>query len=125
MVRLCVRISLQGAHQADQGEAGITGVSTSTMSWRSKKSQPAAQIGLLISRRDSVINLCEIKYLKHPYELDATAAADLERKKSVFLTETGAKDAIHATMITAYGLAQSGYRSIVQSEVTMNDLFHQ
>ena len=31
-------------------------------SWRSKKSNPQAQIDRLIHKKDMVINLCEIKY---------------------------------------------------------------
>jgi len=31
-------------------------------SWRSKKSNPQAQIDRLIRKKDMVINLCEIKY---------------------------------------------------------------
>jgi len=102
---------------------GILGVSTNTMSWRSKNSDPGAQIDLLISRKDGVINLCEMKYLKHPYEIGKVEAADLERKKTVFLMETGAKSAIHTTMVTTYGVSKSGYSGMIQSEVTMNDLF--
>ena len=50
-------------------------------------------------------------------------AALLERKKAAFLMETGARHAVHITMITTYGLAQKGYSGIAQSEITMNDLF--
>jgi AAA+ ATPase superfamily predicted ATPase len=102
---------------------GITGVSTKTMSWRSRNRDPGAQIDLLISRRDGVINLCEIKYSKHPYEISKGYATELERKKSVFLAETGIKNAIHITMITTYGLAQKGYPGIAQADINMSDLF--
>ena len=101
---------------------GILGVSTNTMSWRSKES-PGVQIDLLICRRDGVINLCEMKYQKHPYEIGKNEAAELERKRAAFLSETGAKSAIHTTMVTTYGVAKKGYSGIVQSEITMNDLF--
>ena len=102
---------------------GILGVSTNTMSWRSKNAAPSAQIDLLISRRDGVINLCEMKYMKHPYEIGKAEAAELERKRTVFLQETGVKSAIHTTMVTTYGVEKKGYSGIVQSEITMNDLF--
>jgi len=102
---------------------GILGVSTNTMSWRSKNSVPGAQIDLLISRKDGVINLCEMKYMKHQYEIGKSEAAELERKKAVFLMETGAKSAIHTTMVTTYGVAKKGYSGMIQSEITMNDLF--
>ena len=102
---------------------GIHGVSTYAASWRSKDSDPGVQVDLLISRRDGVINLCEIKYTRHPYEISKTDAELLERKKSVFLMETGTRCAVHITMITTYGLAKKGYFGIAQSEVTLEDLF--
>jgi len=102
---------------------GILGVSTSTMTWRSKDSKPGAQIDLLIDRRDGVINLCEMKYSKHPYEISKSEAAELERKKSVFLMETGARSAIHITMVTTFGLEHKGFFRVVQSEIKIDDLF--
>ena len=82
-----------------------------------------AEIDLLISRKDGVINLCEVKYAKHPYEITKDYAQQLERKKSVFAMETGTRSAIHITMVTTYGLAKKGYFSIAQSEITLDDLF--
>lgn len=108
---------------------GILGVSTSVSVWRSKGASHndapsyGAQIDLLICRKDGVINLCEIKYSKHPYAISKSYAEQLENKKAVFLMETGARRAIHITMITTFGLEKKGYSSIVQSEVAMNDLF--
>jgi len=102
---------------------GILGVSTHTASWRSKDSSPGAQIDLLISRRDGVINLCEMKYSKHPYVITEAEALNLERKKSLFLKETDVKSAIHITMVTTWGLEKKGYSAIVQSEIVLDDLF--
>ena len=106
-----------------KAKLGILGVSTSAFSWRSKDAAPGAQIDLLIRRKDGVINLCEIKYTKHPYEIKKADAALLEQKKAAFLMETDVRDAIHITMITTYGLAKKGYFSMAQSEITMEDLF--
>ena len=102
---------------------GILGVSTYTASWRSKGTTPGAQIDLLISRRDGVINLCEMKYSKHPHMITKAEATELERKKSVFISETGTKSAVHITMVTTWGLEKKGYSSIAQSEIVLDDLF--
>jgi len=102
---------------------GILGVSTVTASWRSKETAPGVQVDLLISRRDGVINLCEMKYAKHPYLITRAEASELERKKAVFIAETGAKSAIHITMVTTWGLERKGYFNIAQSEIILNDLF--
>jgi hypothetical protein len=78
---------------------------------------------LVISRKDGVINLCEIKYTKHPFEISKKYADELEHKKAIFRMETKTRNAIHITLITTYGIARKGYFSMAQSEVTLDDLF--
>ncbi|MDR1495578.1 MAG: AAA family ATPase [Clostridiales Family XIII bacterium] len=102
---------------------GIAGVSTRVSAWRSSDSKPSAQIDLVIDRRDGVVNLCEMKYTKHPYTINLDEANALERKRGVFMTETGSRSAVHITMVTTYGLDRKGYFGTAQSEVTMADLF--
>ncbi|MCL1809204.1 MAG: AAA family ATPase [Clostridiales bacterium] len=102
---------------------GISGISTEVFSWRSKESQPGAQIDLLISRKDGVINLCEMKYSLHPITLTAKDDQDLQRKRTAFLAETETRKAVHVTMVTTYGLTEKGHTASVQSEVTLDDLF--
>ena len=102
---------------------GISGISTEVSTWRSKDADPGAQIDLLISRRDGVINLCEIKFSLHPVTLTANDDRDLQHKRITFLAETGTRKAVHITMVTTYGLSEKGYRASVQSQVTLNDLF--
>lgn len=102
---------------------GISGISTHVFSWRSKAYSPAAQIDLLIARKDGVINLCEMKYSLHPYTIGKKDDDDLQHKRMAFLSETGVKNAIHITMVTTYGLTEKGYRSSVQAELSLDDLF--
>ena len=104
---------------------GIFGVSTSIVSWRSKglHDRPGAQIDLLIDRRDGVINLCEMKYTKHPYVITKAEASALEQKKMLFIQETGTRSAIHITMVTTWGIEKKGYAGIAQSEILLGDLF--
>ena len=102
---------------------GISGISTEVFTWRSKEYRPGAQIDLLISRKDGVINLCEMKYSLHPYTISPQDDRDLQNKKLAFLSETGTRKAIHLTMVTTYGLTGKGHRAAVQSEVTLDDLF--
>ncbi|GHU62281.1 hypothetical protein AGMMS49983_03460 [Clostridia bacterium] len=106
-----------------KAKLGITGVSTQTVSWRSKNADPGAQIDLLIKRRDGVINLCEMKYTKHPYMIEKKEDENLHRRMAVFAGETKVNEALHLTMITTYGVSKNGYFGSVQAEVTMDDLF--
>jgi len=102
---------------------GIAGVITEIFAFRSKQGKGGAQIDLVIDRKDGVINLCECKFTNKPYALTEKDMADLERKKEVFLKETGTKKAIHLTMITANGLVQNAHRNEIHSEITLDDLF--
>ena len=102
---------------------GISGISTQVFAWRSRKADPGAQIDLIIARRDGVVNLCEMKFSLHPYTISANDDMDMHNRVMAFINETGARSAIHITMVTTYGLADRGYRASVQSEVTLDDLF--
>ena len=91
--------------------------------WRSAKSTPGVQIDLVIDRNDGVINLCEMKYCRDEYEIDAAYEKQLQRRVEVFRRETGTKSALHTTLVTTYGLVKNEHAAHVQSEVTMEDLF--
>ena len=99
---------------------GISGVSTQVFTWRNTE----AQIDLVISRRDGVINLCEMKYSIHPITLTVKDSNDLERKRNVFIENTRTRKAVHITMVTTYGLTNNSYRAQIQSVVSLDDLFN-
>jgi hypothetical protein len=102
---------------------GIGGVLTYTSSWRSKDTAPGAQIDLVIDRRDDTINLCEMKFSSDQFTIDTGYEAELRYKISTFAQETKTKSAIHLTMVTTYGVKRNENSGIVQSEITMDDLF--
>jgi uncharacterized protein len=102
---------------------GISGVQTSTASWRSS-GQKGAQIDLVIDRRDHVINLCEMKFSINPFEISKKYAEELRNKMGTFRTETNTRKAVFLTMITTYGLKKNQYAlGLVQNELTMDQLF--
>ena len=102
---------------------GISGIITNVCAFRSSQQKGGAQIDMVIDRRDGIINLCECKYSNKTYVLTEKDAVDLERKKEIFLLETGVKKSIHMTMITANGIAQNAYRNDIQAEIILDDLF--
>ena len=101
----------------------IAGVLSRQYSWRSSGSVPGAQIDLVIDRNDGVINLCEIKYCRDEYMIDAAYEKQLQKRTEMFRRETGTRSALHTTFITTYGLALNEHSAHVQSVVTMEDLF--
>jgi AAA+ ATPase superfamily predicted ATPase len=102
---------------------GISGVLTHTASWRSQKSDPGAQVDLLIDRHDNVINLCEMKYSSMEFAIDKKYDKSLRQKKETFVRETKTRKAVHLTMVTTYGVKHNEYSHLIQSEVKMNHLF--
>jgi len=107
---------------------GIASVQTIESAWRyqpAKDSQiPGAQIDLLIDRRDATINLCEVKFSKSEFVIDAKYAKDLRRKMDVFRTATNTRKNVFLTMITTFGVANNEhFREIVASSLTLDDLF--
>jgi hypothetical protein len=102
---------------------GVAAISTEMSSWRSLKVVPGAQVDLLIDRRDGIINLCEAKYSKGIFTIDAAYESNLLNKLAAFKSESKTKKAVHLTMITTYGVAKGKHSGVIQTEVTMDDLF--
>lgn len=101
---------------------GISGMRTDSSSWISRGSDKGTQIDLVIDRGDRVINLCEMKFVNGPFEIDRSYDLELRGKIETFRKETKTRKALHLTMITTYGIKPGKYAGIVQSEVDMDSL---
>lgn len=88
-----------------------------------KNSDPAAQIDLLIDRKDEVINLCEMKFSNTQYAITKDYEENLRNKMAVYRAETKTNKALHLTLLTTLGIAKNKYAEIVQKELLLNDLF--
>ncbi len=102
---------------------GISGIITNTSSWRSKSSENAAQVDLVIDRRDQVVNLCEMKFSINKFEIDKKYDEVLREKIGVFKSETKTRKSVFMTMITTFGLQNNRFSGNVQNELTMDVLF--
>jgi len=101
----------------------ILGVQSSEYAWRSKNSEPAVQIDLLLDRADNIVNVSEIKYSNMPYTIDKEYEEKLRIKVETFRQEILPHKAIHLLMITTFGVKQNKYYGIIQNEITIDDLF--
>ena len=105
---------------------GITAGGTIS-SWRyrpTSKSQNGAQIDLLIDRNDDAISLCEIKFTEKVFTIDKAYAKNLFNKIEVFKQITKTKKQVFLSVISATGLKQNEYSTIlVDSTVSIDDLF--
>ena len=95
----------------------------SDYSWYSKKTKPGVQIDLLIDRKDDVINVCEEKYSKNEFTIDASYEKELIHKLETFRSETGTKKALWLTMISFSGIKKNSHSNIIVNNITSDDLF--
>jgi predicted AAA+ superfamily ATPase len=102
---------------------GISGVLTECSSWRSVRSDPGAQVDLVIDRADGIINLCEMKYSNQQFVIDKAYEMSLRNKRGAFETETRTRKGVHLTLVSTYGLLRNSHSGVIQSQVTMDDLF--
>ena len=110
-----------------KGKLGISGVLSEESVWYTGGDEElgveGAQIDLLIERRDRVINMCEMKFSINEYVIDKRYDMNLRNKIESFRRLTNCKKSIQTTMITTYGVKQGKYSGIIQSQVTLDDLF--
>lgn len=113
-----------------KGKLGISGVLSNVYSWSSKPfidndgtSWDGGQIDLLIDRKDDVINVCEIKFSSDEYIITKDYEKQIRERLSLFKKVTKTRKSLNTTFITIYGVKPSIHSGIVQSEITMDDLF--
>lgn len=104
---------------------GISGVSTEISSWRSAAKTGGAQIDMLIDRADGVVNVCEMKFSQGEFSIGDAYAKRLRDRIQLFKDETGTRKSVHLTFVTTYGVKRNENAGMVQSEVTLDDLFRE
>jgi AAA+ ATPase superfamily predicted ATPase len=101
----------------------ISGIQSSISAWRSQKSNPAAQIDLVINRKDGIINLVEIKFSHKEFVITKDYEENLRNKIFTFKEETDTRKAVHLLMLTTWGVKKNKYSEIIQKELIIDDLF--
>lgn len=102
---------------------GISAISNDVCSWYGRTEEQTAQIDLIIDRADGIINLCEMKFSTHSFEITKDYAEHLRERMGFFADMTHTKKTLYLTMVTTYGLKRTKYAGIVQNEVEMDQLF--
>ncbi len=114
-------------HQQIKNALGISGMSTSISTWQCKPNEEeqtqGAQIDMIIERADRIIHLCEMKFSDDLYHITNDYERKLRERMGLFRYLTRCKKSLVHTFVTTYGIADGKYKSIVHSEVTMDDLF--
>ncbi len=105
---------------------GISGIYSETAIWKSRgnSSNDAAQIDLIIDRRDNCINLCEIKFYENKFILDKRYAAALQQKKRIFKEETKTRKQLFITLLTTTGIQSNEHSlGLIDQHLTIDNLF--
>lgn len=115
-------------HKQIKTALGIAGVGASISTWRSKaepeKEIPGFQIDMIIERADRIIHLCEMKFSTDRYGITDSYEKKLRERMGLFRMATKNKKSLVITFVTTYGVLDGKHKSIVHSEVTMDELFH-
>lgn len=114
-------------HREIKSALGLYVVSTETSSWHTQGNKddgiPGAQIDMVIDRADRIIHLCEMKFSIGEYVLTKDYEKKLRERMGIFKSMTNTRKSIVNTFVTTYGVANAQNKSIVHSQVTIDDLF--
>ena len=109
---------------------GINGMAVSAYCWFSnnrklEEGESGAQIDLLLDRADGIINIVEVKWSEEDkkYVMTGEDQQSLSNKRNVLVSQTGMKKGIHFTLVTVSGYVVNRYSDMIQSCVTLDDLF--
>ena len=102
----------------------LDGKKKNLLCWRGSIEDKAAQVDLLIDRRDQVINLCECKFSLDTFTITKAYAEQLRSKLHVFKSATKTKKSVFLTMITTYGIKKNSHSDmLVTNALSMDVLF--
>ena len=82
-----------------------------------------SQIDLIISRKDQVINLCEMKYYNSDFVLSEGEYKKINNRVNDLRVVSKTRYAIQPVLITTYGLVDNSYSDVFHNVVTLKDLF--
>ena len=83
-----------------------------------------AQIDLLIDRKDSTINICEMKFSEAEFTIDSDYSKKLRQKTDVFKKISKTRKNIFITLVTTFGIKNNPYsKELVSNSLTIDCLF--
>jgi AAA+ ATPase superfamily predicted ATPase len=103
----------------------IGGISSTQSAWSviGDNEHEGTQIDLLISRKDNIVNLCEMKFYSEDFAVNKSYHQKLVHRTNLLLQHLSRKTAIHPILITTYGLEYNEYSSDFMHTITLDDLF--
>ncbi len=103
---------------------GISGISTTQSAWtKMGEEYKGTQIDMIISRKDNIVNMCEMKYYGEEFLVDKDYDSILRHRKNLLYEMIPKKNAVYNTLITTFGIRNNEYRWSFDNVITMDDLF--
>lgn len=104
---------------------GIDGISTTEAAWIMKGSgtTSGAQVDLVISRADNIVNLCEMKFYDNEYTVKKEDDVKMRHRISALSEHLDRKQSVRTTLITTFGLNRGTYSGIFSKTIVLDDLF--
>lgn len=104
---------------------GISGVSSEQSAWvvKGDDEKEGTQIDLLISRKDNVVNMCEMKFYGDEFTVSKTYERKLAHRQILISEIVSRRTVIHPVLITTYGLTYNEYSGAFVHTLTIDDLF--
>ena len=90
---------------------------------RGDDEKEGVQIDLLISRKDNVVNMCEMKFCGDEYKVSKAYERKLAHRQIVLSEMVNRRTVIHPVLVTTYGLSYNEYSGSFVHTVVMDDLF--
>ena len=95
--------------------------------WRSsvtvQDAARGAQIDLILERSDRAFNICECRFASEEFVIEKDCAENLRNKIAAFRRDTRTRKTIFLSMVTTFGIRQNKHSGMVNTEVTLDDLF--
>lgn len=104
---------------------GISGVNSTQSAWalRGDDEKEGTQIDLLISRKDNVVNMCEMKFCGDDFKVTKAYERKLAHRQIVLSEMVSHRTVIHPVLITTYGLTYNEYSGSFLHTIIMDNLF--
>lgn len=104
---------------------GIAGVASTQSAWvvKGDEEKSGTQIDLLISRKDNIVNMCEMKFYGKEFLVSKTYDRVLAHRQFLLSGKINKRSVIHPTLITTYGLTYNEYSGNFFHVITLDDLF--
>lgn len=103
----------------------ILDVSSTQSSWslRDDDDVEGAQIDLLISRKDNVVDMCEMKFYNESFSVSKAYHAKLIHRQNLLAEQLPKRAIVHHVLVTTFGLNYNEYSGIFQHVITIDQLF--